>query len=173
VTQSSKIKYYAGIGSRQTPTDIQHKMTEIAHRLNSMGYCLRSGGAGGADTAFELGANKKQIFLPWGGFNGRKENGKDYIVPPYNEALVELFHPKPLSLSEAGRKLMSRNSYQVLGLTLENPVDFVLCWTKDGKASGGTGQAIRIAEHFKIPVFNLKNGFDEFSSFLIMSEFMS
>jgi hypothetical protein len=171
--QQSKIKYYAGIGSRQTPTDIQHKMTEITHRLDSMGYYLRSGGAQGADTAFELGANKKQIFLPWDGFNGRKENGKDYIVPSYNEALVELFHPKPLSLSEAGRKLMSRNSYQVLGPTLENPVDFVLCWTKDGKASGGTGQAIRIAEHFRIPVFNLKNGFDEFSSFLIMSEFMS
>jgi hypothetical protein len=168
-----QFKFYAGIGSRQTPTDIQNKMTEIARRLDSMGYYLRSGGAQGADTAFEIGATKKQIFLPWDGFNGRKENGKDYIVPPYNEALVELFHPKPLSLSEAGRKLMSRNSYQVLGPTLENPVDFVLCWTKDGKASGGTGQAIRIAEHFKIPVFNLKNGFDEFSSFLIMNEFFS
>ncbi len=148
-------------------------MTEIAHRLNSMGYYLRSGGARGADTAFELGATKKQIFLPWDGFNGKKSNGKDYIVPFYNEALVELFHAKPSALSPAGRKLMSRNSYQVLGPTLENPVDFVLCWTKDGKASGGTGQAIRVAEHFKIPVFNLKNGFDEFSSFLIMSEFMS
>ncbi len=165
-----QFKYYAGIGSRQTPPDIQHKMTEIAHRLDSMGYYLRSGGAQGADTAFELGANKKQIFLPWDGFNGRRENGKDYIVPPYNEALVELFHPNPLLLSKAGRKLMSRNSYQVLGPTLDNPVDFVLCWTRDGKSGGGTGQALRLAKAYNIPIFNMKNGLDEFSTFMLANK---
>jgi hypothetical protein len=165
------MKYYAGIGSRETPIDIQRKMTEIAHRLGSMGYCLRSGGADGADTAFELGANKKQIFLPWDGFNGRYANGKDYIVPPYNESLVELFHPNPFSLSPAGRKLMSRNSYQVLGPTLESPVDFVLCWTKDGKASGGTGQALRVAKANNIPIFNMKNGLDDFADFIAMQQF--
>jgi len=29
-----------------------------------------------------------------------------------------------------------------------------LCWTKNGKSSGGTGQAIRIANDYKIPVFD-------------------
>jgi hypothetical protein len=33
----------------------------------------------------------------------------------------------------------------------------VVCWTKDGKSSGGTGQALRIAEYYSIPIFNLKN----------------
>ena len=169
-----QFKYYAGIGSRQTPVHIQKQMTEIAHRLDSMSYCLRSGGADGADTAFEIGANKKQIFLPWDGFNGRKENGKDYIVPSYNGALVELFHPKPLSLSESGLKLMSRNSYQVLGPNLESPVDFVLCWTKDGKMIGGTSFAMRIAKSKNIPVFNLAIREDErlFGEYMLRSRFL-
>jgi len=165
-------KTYAGIGSRKTPIDMQEKMTEIAERLSRSNYILNSGGAPGADTAFELGASRKQIFLPWDGFNGRKENGKDYIVPTYNQSLIELFHPKFHALRESARKLMSRNSYQVLGRDLTTPVDFVLCWIQDGNPSGGTGQACRIAKHFNIPVFNLKNGFEEFSSFMIIQKIM-
>ena len=52
---------------------------------------------------------------------------------------------------------MNRNAMQILGRWGDNPVDFVVCWTKDGKASGGTGHALRIAEYYNIPVFNLKN----------------
>lgn len=141
-------------------------MTEIASRLSRSSYCLRSGGAEGADNAFEKGAVHKQIFLPWDGFNGRKVNGSDYIVPPFNEHYVNKYHPKPSALSKKGLLLMSRNTYQVLGPNLDDPVDFVLCWTKDGKASGGTGQAIRIATDLNIPVFNFKNGFESFSTYM-------
>lgn len=56
-----------------------------------------------------------------------------------------------------GWMFMSRNVYQVLGPNLDDPVEFIICWTKDGKASGGTGQAIRIANDYGVPVFNLKN----------------
>lgn len=31
----------------------------------------------------------------------------------------------------------------------------VICWTKEGKRGGGTGQALRIAQHFYIPIFDL------------------
>ncbi len=54
---------------------------------------------------------------------------------------------------------MIRNVPQVLGRTL-NPQyysKFVIAWTKDGKATGGTGQALRIAEHYNIPIYNLFN----------------
>lgn len=45
----------------------------------------------------------------------------------------------------------------MLGPKLDSPVNFVVCWTSDGKASGGTGQALRIAADpaYAIPVFNL------------------
>jgi hypothetical protein len=170
------MKYYAGIGSRETPRDVCLYMTAIAKRLASLGYTCNSGGAIGADSAFESGARiNRQIFLPWDGFNGKNilnmnkfHNTWNYLVPPFNEDLVRKYHPKPSTLSESGWKLMSRNSYQVLGKDLNTPVDFVICWTKDGKASGGTGQAIRIAQDRRIPIFNLKNGYKDFSTFMTM-----
>ena len=53
---------------------------------------------------------------------------------------------------------MGRNTYQILGKNLRDPVDFVLCWTpftRKGDPKGGTSQAIRIAEAYNIPVINL------------------
>lgn len=47
---------YAGIGSRQTPDDILELMHRIGSTLAINGFTLRSGGAVGADTAFEQGA---------------------------------------------------------------------------------------------------------------------
>lgn len=147
---------YAGIGSRETPSEVLQNMTEVAKRLDRLGYTLYSGGADGADEAFERGATKKLIFLPWSGFCNKHVDGKNYVVPPYNEEIVKQFHPAADKLKQGALKLMSRNSYQVLGPDLNSPVDFVVCWTKDGKASGGTGQAMRIAESRNIPIFNLK-----------------
>lgn len=49
------MKYYTGIGSRETPEDIQSWMKAFAIRMQKHGYTLRSGGAGGADSAFEHG----------------------------------------------------------------------------------------------------------------------
>lgn len=171
------MKYYAGIGSRETPKDVCFLMTAIAKRLASLGYTCNSGGADGADAAFERGAViNRQIFLPWDGFNGRniqnltKLHGEgSYLVPPFNGDLVRKYHPKPDALSDAGWKFMSRNSYQVLGKDLNTPVEFVLCWTKDGKASGGTSQAMRIAKDYNIPIFNLKTDREKFSVYMSQS----
>lgn len=71
--------------------------------------------------------------------------------------IAQHFHPAWERCSQGAQKLHTRNVPQVLGQTLSSPVRFVLCWTKDGRASGGTGQAIRIAEHLRIPVLNLQN----------------
>lgn len=163
------MKYYAGIGSRETPLNVCYAMQKIAEKLSNQSYCLRSGGAPGADTAFECGAQHKEIFLPWNGFNNKWVDGKQYIVPPLNKKYVKQFHPSPSKLKEGGILLMSRNTYQVLGQNLNDPVSFLLCWTKDGSATGGTGQAIRIANHFNIPVFNIKNGYEDFANFMTMS----
>lgn len=176
-----KSRTYAGIGSRETPRPVLLYMTAIAKRLAKFGYTCNSGGAPGADSAFERGAViNRQIFLPWDGFNekhietmNKLHNTWNYSVPPFNEELVLKYHPRPASLSDAGWKLMSRNSYQVLGPDLKSPVEFVLCWTKDGKASGGTGQAIRIANDCNIPVFNFYHGYDKFAEYMKMNVLFS
>ena len=46
---------YAGIGSRNTPENIQAIMTKLATKLESLGLVLRSEGGVGANSAFELG----------------------------------------------------------------------------------------------------------------------
>jgi hypothetical protein len=149
------MKYYTGIGSRETPIDIQKLMTHIAIALSNDNWILRSGGAEGADTAFELGAKYKRIYLPWNGFNNRSVDTYSYVVPPYNDEMVYDYHPSPERLSAAAMKFMSRNSYQVLGDSLDSPSQFVACWTVNGKESGGTAQAMRIAKDYHIPIYNL------------------
>jgi hypothetical protein len=161
------MKYYAGIGSRETPDNICIMMSQIARKLEQYNYCLRSGGAPGADLAFEQGVlENKEIYIPWKNFNGNI----DGIVPPLNAVVAEYvkqYHPNWKNLSNAAKKLMARNTYQILGKNLNDPVDFVLCWTKNGKDAGGTGFAIRMAWDFNIPVYNFKTDIRKINELLL------
>lgn len=151
------MKYYAGIGSRETPNKILGAMALLADWLGSEGFTLRSGGAEGADMAFEMGADRlsydKEIFLPWKGFNGN--NSKLYIIGPRAFDIAEEIHPAWGRLNYGARLLQARNIHQVLGDTLDKPVNFIICWTKGASGSGGTGQAIRLANKLGIKVFDL------------------
>jgi hypothetical protein len=128
----------------------------IAQILHECGYTLRSGGADRADTAFELGAGDvKEIYLPWDGFNNRHDGivmGNSFAA----RKIAMQFHPYWDNLTAGGKKLHTRNVPQVLGRDLKTPSEFVVCWTPDGEASGGTGQALRIAAHYGIEIINLK-----------------
>lgn len=142
---------YAGIGSRKTPKNILDQMTALADQLAKCGWTLRSGGAKGADTAFEQGASKKDIFLPTGD------------IPDEAFEIAAKYHPTWGGLKSYVKRLHARNVQQILGANLECKVKFVVCWTPDGaetettKETGGTGQAIRIANAYFVPVFNLAN----------------
>lgn len=157
------MNFYAGIGSRETPREILEAMTGIARFLSTESYILRSGGAPGADTAFEAGAgDSKEIFVPWIGF----APGTVIVPDKRHDELVNKFHPAPHKLSSGGWKLMARNCCQILGEDLQTPVRFVICWTKDGKPSGGTGFAMRLAASRNIPIFNLNGGSSNLRTFL-------
>lgn len=152
---------YAGIGSRETPGNILIEMKYLADELQTLGFKLYSGAADGADKAFSDGCTNKVEFLPWKGFNN---SNSEYCIPsPKAFELASEIHPNWNALREGGRKLMARNCYQILGLDLKSPVDFVLCWTPDGAETktgyntGGTGQAIRLANRYGIPIINMYN----------------
>lgn len=149
---------YAGIGSRETPEPILDYMRRAAKRLGDLGWVLRSGGADGADSAFESGlraSHPREIWLPWPGFSGRRGS---LLPSPEAFALASKYHPAWDKLSRGGTALHARNCHQVLGPMLNDPVKMVLCWTKEGKRGGGTGQALRIADDFNIPIFDLGKG---------------
>jgi hypothetical protein len=148
--------YYAGIGSRETPKDILKFFEKLGTFLAKNGLILRSGHAQGADITFENGCDKvngeKEIYLPWNGFEGSNSN---LIVSNLKAfKIAEEYHPYWHNLKQGAKSLQARNSHQVLGNNLETPSSFVICWTKNGKGSGGTGQAIRIAKAYDIPVFD-------------------
>jgi hypothetical protein len=151
---------YTGIGARATPNGILLTMTSIARLLDRKGYALRSGAAQGADSAFEEGVElmEPEIYLPWRGFSSH--NSKYTDPKPEAFAIAEKYHPAWGRLSPAVRKLMARNVHQILGWDLRVPSDFIVCWTADGKASGGTGQALRIGTACRIPIYNLYNDTD-------------
>jgi hypothetical protein len=166
-------KFYAGIGARKTPVNVLEVMTQLAACLERDGWTLRSGGANGADTAFERGVvdpANKEIFLPWRGFNGSDSPLCEITSEAY--AMAEQFHPAWERCSSAARKFHARNCFQALGATLQSPCSMIVCWTPDALMTGGTGQALRIAQHNDICIKNLADAtqFDKVVSYIAMRE---
>jgi len=175
------MNYYTGVGARVTPGRILEKfergnmmstLVKWGCKLASAGFTLRSGGAEGADTAFEHGCNlihgNKEIYLPWKGFNN--SNSPLYYIPPEAfEIAGDVYGATWKFQKQAVKKFMARNMMQVMGIGLDEPSEFLLCWTPDGctthmartRETGGTGQAIAYASELNIPVFNFFNTNDE------------
>jgi predicted NAD-dependent protein-ADP-ribosyltransferase YbiA (DUF1768 family) len=162
---------YAGIGSRDTPPTELARMEAVGAILQRQGWTLRSGGAEGADSAFEHGADRaaredgtmarKEIYIPWNGFQKRSDQEPGVILasalPKAREAMemAKRYHPAWERLSQGARLLQSRNGHQILGRDLDDPSGVVICWTEGGAIKGGTGQALRIAQGLGIPLLNL------------------
>ena len=154
---------YAGIGARATPSHIQPLISKVARRLALRGFTLRSGGAAGADQAFEHGCVgfPAEIFLPWKGYQNNAS--ERWNIPPGAMQIASCIHPAWQGLSHSEQKFIAGAGLQILGQKLNKPVDFVVCWTPDGAQSesecsrktGGTGQAIALADRWQIPIFNL------------------
>jgi len=129
---------------------------------------LYSGNADGSDMHFQIGSRGRYVtFLPWQGFNqdhynfevgdgclaallrGQSDDGEKYLK----------FTPE--AVKESTKKFMRRNAHQVIGDRIKGwpQVSFVLCCAtpcKDKIVEGGTGHAVRIATHLKIPVLNIR-----------------
>lgn len=169
------MKYYTGIGSRETPKDILALMEKIAYKLADAGYVLRSGAARGADTAFENGVKKYSqevdyfpsacIYIPWSGFTDIDPYYKDWYkvldrMPSKLQAyqLASETHPAWERCSKGAKALHARNTFQILGPNLNDPSSFLICWAnvdKHGNIRGGTATAWNLAKKYNVPCFNL------------------
>ena len=58
-------------------------------------------------------------------------------------------------LTDSTHRKYARNAMELLGDNLNTPADVVVCWTKDGKPTGITAQALNLAKANNIPVINL------------------
>lgn len=164
------LHFYTGVGYRRTPSKALLDIKTIARCLQGMQYVVRTGGADGADTAFERAVPRDKciLYLPWRTFNGpRHSQVRGMAHPtPAAHAMAATVHPAWERLKPAVKALHARNCHQVLGGDLMCPSDFVVCWTPDGceseatrtRDTGGTATAIVLASRHGIPVFNLANG---------------
>ncbi|MGR5159268.1 hypothetical protein [Vibrio owensii] len=155
-------------------------LAEIGFLMCMSNYRVLSGSAAGSDTAFEVGAmlaaSKLQLplrevfnsFLPWPTFNYRqtsRESAYLCLDNPRSHIIASKFHPNYDQLKRGPKSMMRRNTHQILDVDLEHPVDRIICYTKDGvyngnkttNFTGGTGQSIRLAEAYDIPVINIGN----------------
>lgn len=161
--------YFTGIGSRDTIYETEGKWLEQATALlTKKGYWLRSGGATGADTFCEKGVylNRKHIYLPWDYFNGHSADGINYFHITDSKILKEArliakkCHPVWDKLKPSHQDMHTRNVFQVLGHTLDQPSEFVLLSAEpndnDG-VSGGSNTAYQVAKLFDVPTFNVYN----------------
>jgi hypothetical protein len=156
---------YTGVGSRRAPTEALELAEKLALQLRREGWTLRSGHAPGMDQAFERGAQRRaEVYLPWPTFEEDVPLYAGVIWDRPSARAYELgmtYHPSGWMLKPAVKRLMARNLHQVLGPHLGEPSRFVVCWTPDGSLdgksedTGGTGQALRVAAAYRIPVFNL------------------
>lgn len=143
------MRVYAGIGNRDISENVKGAITALARGFYLLGYQLRSGGAIGADQAFErghlFGSTVDSI---------RKENATEEAIE-----LASNHHPRWDLCKPNVRRLHGRNAMIIMGRDLKTPVDFVLCWAVD-EEHGGTALGIRIARAHNIPVINLAKGYN-------------
>lgn len=162
-------KRFTGVGSRKAKADVKEDFDMVKHRLILSEYILATGDAIGADEYWweNYPDQIKERFGPEGG----KYPKPNTIIVTSEEKqwadakkIASKHHPSWRFLRQNyHRALHIRNVFQVLGYGLDTPSEFLVCWTPDGaetetsKKTGGTGTAIRIANTYGIPVFNLFN----------------
>ena len=171
---------YAGIGSRRTPDAVLAAMADLAETLGRAGCVLSTGGADGADRAFESGALRTDapvtVHAPWSGYNGYRpgresESDIDVRVPgpthavrdePYAD-LARRHHPAWERCGRGARALFVRNVAILSGALGADgaalPVLAVVAYTPNGlptgRDAGGTGHALRVAGELGIPAVNV------------------
>ncbi|MDE0658684.1 MAG: hypothetical protein OXI79_03435 [Gammaproteobacteria bacterium] len=171
---------YAGVGSRRTPPEVLAAMADIAQTLGDAGTALSTGGADGADKAFETGALRTDapitVHTPWPGYNGYRpgrdpETDIDIVHPTSTESvqgrtyldLAREHHPYWNRCGRGARALFVRNVSILAGARDDDggtlPVRAVIAYTPNGlpvgRDAGGTGHTLRTAASLDIPCVNL------------------
>ena len=171
---------YAGVGSRRTPPDVLDAMGDIAQTLGDAGTALSTGGARGADKAFETGALRTDapitVHTPWPGYNGYRPgrdpetdieivhpNAAETVAGRTYAVLARDHHPHWNRCSRGARALFVRN-VSILAGALDDrggmlPVRAAIAYTPNGlpvgREAGGTGHTLRTAASLDIPCVNL------------------
>lgn len=165
--------YWTGIGSRETPKNIQKWMQAIAYIISKQGHTLRSGKAEGADLAFQRGLElayfetkqgNGEIYLPFDNWHRQYCCLWDVYVRSPNSTQKALkiaseIHGAWNKVRNIYRPYHIRNVFQIMGprVAEDELSSFVLFWAPEVNdvVSGGTATAVHLARSLNIPTFNM------------------
>lgn len=111
-----------------------------------------------------LDKNNREIYIPWNNFQGESvgQAGIKYVSVTsklYEDAeqIAKDIHPAWHRCSEKAKRLYTRNVFQVLGASCTNPSKMVIYWAPEinGVPQGGTATAVKLAQSYDIPCYNL------------------
>lgn len=159
---------FAGVGPRNTPSDVLAEMTAMGELFASLNWIGCSGFGQGADQAWleKVPHKQQEVWLPWGNYNRAqldtdKEKRFRILVPTevMNSIASKHYAQNWNAASQGVRLLMMRNVAIMLGNHGNQPVDLVAYWqSEENEFSmfGGTNHGIRVAVEAGIPCFNIR-----------------
>lgn len=157
-------RYFTGVGARYgVPQSVYERVDRIGRYLIGIGYKCRTGDAVGMDAAWRHISQPDCEFYAPKTRSNPLPGARIIVDERYRLAkqITRQHHPYFHNLNDFDAELQIRNVFEVLGEDVNDPSEFLICWTKDGsekktsKETGGTGQAIRLAIAYNVPVFNL------------------
>lgn len=156
-------KPYAVVGNKEFPTDLIPKLTSIVKKLDSLGYTARTGSMKGLDVLVEEMTTNVELQLPWKNFNDKES--KNTFSSPEILAIAKSLQPGFDDLALPIKGFLAKNVRVLLGSKGISRAVFLLCHSEDGvdtarqvtSRTASAGHAIKVADKFNIPVFNLKN----------------
>ena len=163
-------KIYAGIGSHKTPLAILEVMQNLGNVFARHNWLLRSGFS---DWVNQVNPEQVELFLPWPDYEQDSLVAGNVVHTPSRIAydIAAEYHPAWKKCNATARAMHARNVQIVLGVELTESVELVICWTPQGKLTGGTAMAMRVARAWGIEVRNLavidrtgENGWGKYDS---------
>lgn len=152
---------YAGLAARTTPSVVQEILTQIVARLDAEGLVLRTGDRCGGQRAMRDGARGAATRIM------RLDCDAGLAAASRRTArqLLDYSHFRchPDRLPNASFDELGRTVRIVLGVEMNDPVAFLLCWTKRRKRGrkkvrhGDTAFARTVARASGVPVFDLSD----------------
>ena len=148
-------------GNKEAPPEILDKIAQLAQYLESKGFTIRVGGDGPVEDAAEMATHKKEVLLPWRGFNDKESPTTFPIERAFH--IAKMFHPTWDHMKKGVQSILAKNARLVMGNKMMSPATLLLCWTEDGAEdrrevtmkTGLAAHPIRIAAGSGVRIFNL------------------
>jgi hypothetical protein len=155
------------IGPRKITIEHGEHLSSLGRKLEDdyPDITARSGGAPGSDQAWMRTRSQGEIYLPWPSFEIGKHPQSLMSLPEPSARALAWARWTHAHASNAVQRLMARNWHIMLGPQLSTPVRYVLYANDGSPLSGGTKNAVAIAQLHGIDVYpiSLENGLPEFN----------